>query len=118
MQQTEITIAQKRNISLLCIIQLCTNIIVLYLNYSFKHLFNIMTAENNQHENELKAFLNSIPAGDLKDFEKLLIQSAKTTSYIFRNWRLGITRIPRLERAVMNADAILKYNRKIFKSEE
>jgi len=74
-----------------------------------------MEVEKKQPNEELKEFLNSIPAGDLKNFERGLIDQTKTTQYIFRNWRLGITKIPLLERTVMNEVCRLCYNKTIFK---
>lgn len=74
-----------------------------------------MEQEQKQPHEELKEFLNGIPAGDLKNFERSLIDKTKTTQYIFRNWRLGITKIPLLERSVMNEVSRLCYNKQIFK---
>jgi len=74
-----------------------------------------MSEENKQPNQELKEFLNSIPAGDLKQTERRLIEATKTTPYIFRNWRLGITKIPLLERSVMNTVSNELYQKLIFK---
>jgi len=73
-----------------------------------------MDVKNKQPNQELKQFLNDIPAGDLKQTERRLIEAAKTTPYIFRNWRLGITKIPLLERSVMNTVSNEVYNLSIF----
>jgi hypothetical protein len=74
-----------------------------------------MDQVQKQPHEELKEFLNSIPAGDLKNFERGLIDQTKTTQYIFRNWRLGITKIPLLERSVMNIVSNNVYQKSIFK---
>jgi hypothetical protein len=74
-----------------------------------------MEVENKQPHEELKEFLNSIPAGYSKTYERVLIAETKTTPYIFRNWRLGITKIPLLERSVMNKVSKYGYGKPIFK---
>lgn len=73
-----------------------------------------MEQVQKQPNQELKQFLNEIPAGDLKQTERRLIEATKTTPYIFRNWRLGITKIPLLERSVMNTVSNEMYNKQIF----
>lgn len=73
-----------------------------------------MTEEKKQPNEELKQFLNEVPAGEIKAVERKLIEAAKTTPYIFRNWRLGITKVPLLERSVMNTVSNELYNKTIF----
>lgn len=63
---------------------------------------------------ELNAFLDSIPAGDLKNFQNKLMNEVGTTQTIFRNWKLNLTKVPIPSRKLMNALAMEKYNRKIF----
>jgi len=76
-----------------------------------------MDQVQKQPHEELKEFLNSIPAGDVEMIKKQLISHCRTTPYIFRNWRLGITKIPILERSVMNTVSNALTGKTIFKSE-
>lgn len=73
-----------------------------------------MPVNEKTNGNELKKFLGSIPADDVEVFCNQLIAKVKTNRTIFRNWRLGLTRIPILERSLMNELAKEKYNRIIF----
>lgn len=72
------------------------------------------TKETKTTGQELKQFLSSIPAGDVSAFERRLIVAVKTNPTIFRNWRLSITKVPILEREIMNQIATEVYQRKIF----
>lgn len=74
-----------------------------------------MEVEKKQPHEELKQFLGRVPAEEIKSVERKLIEAAKTTPYIFRNWRLGITKIPLLERSVMNTVSTEVYSKTIFK---
>jgi len=60
------------------------------------------TDENEVVENELRRYLKTVASGDLKAIVQRMIEETMTTHFIFRNWRLGITKVPLLERKTIN----------------
>lgn len=67
---------------------------------------------------ELRKFLGSIPADDVNRVTNELIEKVKSNRIVFRNWRLGLTRVPRLERSLMNEYAVKHFGRLIFNDNE
>lgn len=67
---------------------------------------------------ELKTFLENLPSKDLNPVCNDLIELVKTNRIIFRNWRLGLTRVPLLERTLMNQYSMQMYGKEIFKLPE
>lgn len=66
----------------------------------------------------LKKFLDEVPAGTVSQVQKELMDTCMTTRIIFRNWKLGLTSVPRLERSLMNNYSEKKFNKKIFEDEQ
>jgi len=66
---------------------------------------------------ELRKFLGSIPADDVNRVSNELIALVKSNRVIFRNWRLGLTRVPILERSLMNDYAVKHFGRVIFSTD-
>ena len=60
------------------------------------------TVEKKPYVNELKQWLGTVPTADYLAIKRQIIEKCKTTDYIFRNWKCGITRVPLLERSVIN----------------
>lgn len=73
-----------------------------------------MNETTEKVDQELKKFLGSIPAADVNRVSNELIDLVKSNRVIFRNWRLGLTRVPILERSLMNEYALKHYGRVIF----
>lgn len=71
-------------------------------------------ATEHKDQYELRKFLGSIPADDVNRVSNELIGHVKSNRVIFRNWRLGYTRVPILERSLMNEYAMQHYGREIF----
>ncbi len=68
--------------------------------------------------NEFRIWLGTIPMADYEAIRKQIIEKCKTKDYIFRNWKSFITRVPLLERSIINQIA-LEYNGSVcFKSDE
>ena len=60
------------------------------------------TEQNGIPQNELRIYLGTIPVDDLRKLEQLMIDKTMSTHYIFKNWKRGITKVPLLERTVIN----------------
>jgi len=67
---------------------------------------------------ELKRFLNTIPSGDVNRIVNELIEKVHSNRVIFRNWKLGLTKVPILERTLMNEYAREKFNTEIFNTDD
>ena len=60
------------------------------------------TTEAKTVVNELRVWMDAIPAGDVRTIKRLIIERCKSQDHIFRNWKSGITRVPILERTIIN----------------
>jgi hypothetical protein len=60
------------------------------------------TNEVKRVVNELRVWMDAIPAGDVRTIKRLIIERCKSQDHIFRNWKSGITRVPILERTIIN----------------
>jgi hypothetical protein len=60
------------------------------------------TNEVKREVNELRVWMDAIPAGDVRTIKRLIIERCKSQDHIFRNWKSGITRVPILERTIIN----------------
>ena len=60
------------------------------------------TNEKEKPKTELQEYLDSVPAGDIKHLKERMIEKARTNGIVFRNWRLGLTKVPPLERDIIN----------------
>jgi len=69
------------------------------------------TELNDQGKNELREYLDTIPVGEIKELVQKMIDETKTTHYIFKNWKRGITKTPLLEQTVINRVS-MEYNGK------
>jgi len=68
--------------------------------------------------NELRVWMDAIPAGDVKTIKRLIIERCKSQDHIFRNWKSGITRVPLLERTIINKLSQEYDGTNVFKLEE
>jgi hypothetical protein len=60
------------------------------------------TNEVKKEVNELRVWMDALPAGDVKTIKRRIIERCKSQDHIFRNWKSGITRVPILERTIIN----------------
>lgn len=65
--------------------------------------------EERKEVNELKLWLESIPMGNYEAIRRQILERCKTKDYIFRNWKCGVTKVPLLEKSIINKIA-LEYN--------
>jgi hypothetical protein len=58
--------------------------------------------KTKKEENELHKWIESIPSRDVRTIKQLIIERCKSQDHIFRNWKSGITKVPLLERTIIN----------------
>lgn len=74
--------------------------------------------EVEKEVNELRTWMDGIPSGDVRTLKKLIIDRCKSQDHIFRNWKSGITRVPILERTIINQLSQEYNGTNVFKLEE
>lgn len=68
------------------------------------------TLQARQDAEKLRAFLNSVPYGELRAVVAALQKACMVPAYTLANWRSGRCRIPELHKAKINEVA----NRQVF----
>jgi len=76
------------------------------------------TTEAKTVVNELRVWMDAIPAGDVRTIKRQIIERCKSQDHIFRNWKSGITRVPILERTIINQLSQEYNGTNVFKLEE
>ena len=72
------------------------------------------TELNEPPKNELRGYLETIPVGEIKHLIQKMIDETMTTHFIFKNWRRGLTKVPLLERTIINRVGIEYNGKEVF----
>ena len=75
------------------------------------------TEHNETPKNELREYLDTIAVGEIRKLKQKMIDGTMSTHYIFKNWTRGITKVPLLERTVINRISNEYNGKEVFKIE-
>lgn len=72
------------------------------------------TKEEKDKKNLFGDWINTIPVGDLPNIKARVIDECMITDQVFKHWKSGNSKVPRLAQPIINAIA----GKQIFKTTE